>query len=498
MTGAGVITTGIFVLPGIRQRLFKSKTWKVETHTSLVDNAIIDYLPETIPYLIIGGGAASFAAVRSIRSNDPKAKVVVITDEPYTPYMKPPLTKEIWFTPPEIASTLNFRQYDGRDRPLSFEKDEFYFPLNKLMSRETGGVTVLSRQKVYKIDPRKQVVFLENGQSVGYEKCLLATGGQPKTHPVIDAAPQAVKDHVTMYRKASDFLKLLQVVEAASAANDKRTIAIIGGGFLGSELACSLGRRSKGTGLKVVQVLPEHGNLHSVLPEYLSRWVTDKIREESVTVIPETDIIGAKKLSNGRLALTLSSGETLEADHAVVAVGLSPQVDIAQTSGLETHPDLGGFVVNGEMEARSNLWVAGDASCFFDSQLGRRRRVEHHDHAIVTGRLSGENMTGAKKEFQHQSMFWSDLGPEIGFEAVGHIDSSLETVGVFQQKDDSKPDYSRGLVFYLDPKSKRIQGILLWNVFNRIRLARRVIRDLKQHDDLSEVAKLFAIYSSDE
>ena len=66
-------------------------------------------------------------------------------------------------------------------------------------------------------------------------------------------------------------------------------------------------------------------------------------------------------------------------------------------------------MVNAELQARGNIWVAGDASCFYDIKLGRRR-VEHHDHAVVSGRLAGENMTGAGKPNWHQSMFWSDLG----------------------------------------------------------------------------------------
>ena len=73
---------------------------------------------------------------------------------------------------------------------------------------------------------------------------------------------------------------------------------------------------------------------------------------------------------------------------------------------------------------------AGDAACFYDVKLGRRR-VEHHDHAVVSGRLDGENMTGSGKPYWHQSMFWSDLGPEVGYEAIGVDDSDLPTVSVF-------------------------------------------------------------------
>lgn len=78
---------------------------------------------------------------------------------------------------------------------------------------------------------------------------------------------------------------------------------------------------------------------------------------------------------------------------------------------------------------------AGDCACFYDTKLGRRR-IEHHDHAVVSGRLAGENMTGAGKPYLHQSMFWSDLGPDVGYEAIGIVDSQLPTVGVFAKATD--------------------------------------------------------------
>lgn len=113
-----------------------------------------------------------------------------------------------------------------------------------------------------------------------------------------------------------------------------------------------------------------------------------------------------------------------------MAVGVEANTSLAKESNLEIDPEQGGFLVNAELEARSNLWVAGDVACFYDVKLGRRR-IEHHDHAVISGRLAGENMTGARKPYLHQSMLWSDLGPEVGFEAIGIIDSTLETVGVF-------------------------------------------------------------------
>lgn len=191
-----------------------------------------------------------------------------------------------------------------------------------------------------------------------------------------------------------------------------------------------------------------------------------------------------------------------------MAVGLNPNVELAETSSLEVDDALGGYRVNAELEVRSNLWVAGDAACFYDQKLGRRR-VEHHDHAVVSGRLAGENMTGAGKPYWHQSMFWSDLGTEVGFEAIGIIDSSLPTFGVFAKNgvtgettstneafrephEDDK--YKKGVIFY--QRNSTVVGIVLWNLYNNMHIARRVLNDGVQNQDLNEVAKLFALYPS--
>ncbi len=89
-------------------------------------------------------------------------------------------------------------------------------------------------------------------------------------------------------------------------------------------------------------------------------------------------------------------------------------------------------------------------------------------------------------------MFWSDLGPEIGFEAMGKVDSKLKTFGVFANPKEQK--YERGVVFYLEEKSDKVVGILLWNVFNNMSIARRLLKENRKFDDLTDAAKLFDIY----
>ncbi|XP_043996883.1 apoptosis-inducing factor 1, mitochondrial isoform X1 [Gambusia affinis] len=481
-------------------------------------------LPSHAPYLLIGGGTASFAAARSIRARDPGAKVLIVTDEPDLPYMRPPLSKELWFSDdPSVTETLRFKQWNGKERSIYFQPPSFYIDAKELSSAENGGVAVLTGRKVVHMDVRGNKVKLDDDMEISYDKCLIATGGVPRNLQVIERAGEEVMKRTTVFRKIDDFKSLDKV------SRDTQSITIIGGGFLGSELACALGRRSTESGLEVIQMFPEKGNMGKVLPEYLSNWTTEKVKKEGVKVIREA-VVKSVSYKDDKLEIKLKDGRVVRTDHIVAAVGLEPNVDLAKSGGLEVDSDFGGYRVNAELQARSNIWVAGDAACFYDIRLGRRR-VEHHDHAVVSGRLAGENMTGANKPYWHQSMFWSDLGPDVGYEAIGIVDSSLPTVGVFAKataKDtpraateesgtgirsesetedtatsavapaapapvvEHRDEYGKGIIFYL--REKVVVGIILWNVFNRMPIARKIIKDGEEHTDLNEVAKLFNIH----
>ncbi|TSR75237.1 Apoptosis-inducing factor 1, mitochondrial [Bagarius yarrelli] len=399
-------------------------------------------VPAHAAYLLIGGGTASFAAARSIRARDPGARVLIVSEEADLPYMRPPLSKELWFSDdPSVTETLRFKQWNGKER-------------SELDVVENGGVAVLACKKI------------------------------------------------------EDFKALEKV------SRELKSITIIGAHDLG---------------LEVIQLFPEKGNMAKILPEYLSNWTMDKVKKEGAQVLTEA-VVKNVSYKDGKVEIKLKDGRLVKTDHIVAAVGLEPNVELAKSAGLEIDSDFGGFRVNAELQARSNIWVAGDAACFYDIKLGRRR-VEHHDHAVVSGRLAGENMTGASKPYWHQSMFWSDLGPDVGYEAIGIVDSILPTVGVFAKataKDTPKAateqsgtgirseseteavagtlppaaaapasptrqeNYGKGVIFYL--RDKVVVGIVLWNVFNRMPIARKIIKDGEEHADLNEVAKLFNIH----
>ncbi|XP_012350119.1 apoptosis-inducing factor 1, mitochondrial [Apis florea] len=491
--------------------------------------------PSEIPYLLIGGGTATFSAFRSIKSKDPRAKVLVISNEDL-PYMRPPLSKELWRNKDrKMSAQLLFKAWNGTQRSIFYEPPEFYSDVSKLSQSDKGGVAVAKGWKVIKIDVPNKTVMLDDGHEIKYDKCLIATGLSPKNLPLFESMQDEIKDKIITFRRKEDFLDLEEAVYDPKCKN----IVIIGGGFLGSELSSSLARILP-ENKNVYQIFKESFRMEQVLPQYLSEWATKKAISEGVKCIPNS-VVEDYSYKNGKLSLILSDNHIIDADQVVLAVGVEPNVDFAKASHLETDPEIGGFLVNAELEARSNLWVAGDVACFYDIRLGRRR-VQHHDHAVVSGRLAGENMTGARKPYLHQSIFWSELGPEAAYEAIGIVDSSLPTVGVFVKTDsdttkasandtyeaicsnkkklsstekqnpiesnlkendksitlddNSKPkkydDFAKGVIFYL--RDDIVVGILLWNIFNRMSIARQVLTRGTKYDDLNEVAKLFSIH----
>lgn len=496
-------------------------------------------IPKDVPYLLIGGGTAAFSAFRAIKSSDPTAKILIISNEEHFPYMRPPLSKEIWFNDDETAvKNLTFKQWNGSERSLFYEPEDFYINCKQLMDSENGGVAIARGWSIDHIDVTENVAYLENGEAIKYNKCLIATGAKPRLTPVfkVAASDETLKKQIKVYRNVDDFRDIL------CDFNKSKSVAIIGGGFLGSELACAFGRKDKRKSKEIYQIFRETGSMGKILPEYLSFWTTDKVRAEGVNVIPNSEIVSVRS-KDGKVELGLSSGKCLQVDFVVVTAGVEANTQIAEKSDLEVDADLGGFLVNTELQARTDLYVAGDCTCFYDPRLGRRR-IEHHDHAVVSGRLAGENMAGARKPYWHQSMFWSDLGPEVGYEAIGVIDSSLPTVGVFAKateadtpqalvertnenlrstteelpqecdkylsdeqkvklKDSKKlmpnkfagEDYGKGVIFYL--RDDIVVGIVLWNVFNRMSIARQVLKDQKKYEDLNEVAKLFNIHGEE-
>lgn len=247
---------------------------KVLAEKNAEDDKFLPDIPSHVQYLIVGGGTAANSAFKAIRAKDANAKVLVITEEEYKPYMRPPLSKDLWMTEDqELVKDWKFKQHNGKERSVFFLEDEFFVSPKDLNQQTNGGVAVLTGKRVVSINSEKKTVKLNDGWELGYDKCLIATGGKPKTAEAFKKSPEKFQNKVTVFRNVQDFEKLLEV------SKQGKHIAIVGGGFLGSELAFALANASKKWGGKVTQVFPEGGNLQKVLPEYLTKWTTKKIVE---------------------------------------------------------------------------------------------------------------------------------------------------------------------------------------------------------------------------
>lgn len=209
-------------------------------------------IPKDVPYLLIGGGTASFAAFRAIKSHDPKAKIMVLSNEIETPYMRPPLSKELWLADegpngngkPKLknhinsneAESLKFKQWNGIERSLYYEPNDFYIHPSKLLDEPNGGVAIVRGYTVKKVDVEKRTAILTDGTEIKYGECLIATGSTPKTLPVFENASSKIKERISIFKTIDDYGSLKKYVDKS------KSVAIIGGGFLGSELACALAK----------------------------------------------------------------------------------------------------------------------------------------------------------------------------------------------------------------------------------------------------------------
>ena len=368
-------------------------------------------------YLIVGGGMTGDAATKSIREHDADGSITLVGDDPQPPYKRPPLTKGLWS--------------GGEEAKI-------------WCGTADAGVDLHLGRRIAAIDVDARRATDDEGEEYAWEKLLLATGGRPRE---LDGA-----SGVVYFRTLDDYRRVrAQAVEGAQ-------VVVIGGGFIGSELAAAL----TGAGCNVTMVFPEPGIAWRVLPAELSEFVASYYRGRGVEVLS-----GETVASAGPGHVVTGSGRTLKADAIVAGLGIEPNTELASSAGL---PVENGILVDeyGRVGGRDDVFAAGDVTSFPSPALGRRFRVEHEDHAKTHGRVVGANMAGAEIPYDHIPFFYSDMF-DLGYEAVGDVDSRLATIARWDEPG------RKGVVAYVDDTS-RPRGFLLWNTWDKVEAARDLIR----------------------
>jgi NADPH-dependent 2,4-dienoyl-CoA reductase/sulfur reductase-like enzyme len=367
-------------------------------------------------YLVVGGGMAGHAAASAIRELDRDGALAMLAAEPDRPYARPPLSKGLWLGKPE----------------------------EKVWLPDVPGLALHVGRRAVSLDTKAREVRDDQGRVFRYEKLLLATGGEPRRL-------STGGDRVIYFRTLGDYRRLRAVAG--------KGVVVIGGGFIGSELAAALAANGK----EVTMVFPEDAVGGRSWPADLAGSITRHFEEKGVRVLANDTVVDVEARGE-RTAVRTARGHELLADAVVAGLGIRPATALAEAAGIRCED---GILVDERLETSApGVWAAGDVARFPSPPLGGRARVEHEDAALGQGRVAGRNMAGERERTAALPFFYSDLF-DLGYEAVGRLDARLETVASW------KTPFREGVVYYLE--GDRVRGVLLLGIFGQVEAARRLV-----------------------
>ena len=322
--------------------------------------------------LVIGSGPAGLAAARAYREHGGSGPVRMITADVDLPYNRPPLSKD-------------FLRGEIEEDELSLVDADFF---------AEHDIEVHLGRRALAVDPGAHTVFLDGGETLGYDTLVIATGASPTPLTV----PGADAGHVLQLRSLAHARRL-------RAAADTRSAVVIGSGFIGCEAAASLRHRGLAVTLVTQEAQPQQNRLGEEAADRIARWLTD----DGVDLITGAEITGFDVDAHGGVVVRLADHDPVSADIVLVAAGVAPNGELATGIGIGTAQ--GRIVVDATLRTNHpDVFAAGDVAAAHNATAGRQIPVEHWGDAEAMGEIAGTNAAGAEVEWDAVPGFWSEIG----------------------------------------------------------------------------------------
>ena len=381
-------------------------------------------------YLIIGGGIAGTTAAETIRQNDKKNGIMIISDEPYRFYSRIMLSKPAFF--------LGKIPFDK----IWLKKEEWY---------QENNIELLAGRKAIKLDSGNKIVFLDDGEEINYEKLLLAVGGYSRELEI----PGSGKKGVLYLRNLNDAKAIMEAVKTAKKA------VIIGGGFVGFEM-CEMMRMA---GVEVDLIIREKKFWEGVLDEAGSEIVENGLKKNGIKIIRESEVkeITGEEKADGIL---LQNGERIPADIALVSIGIFCPHNWVKDAGIKVGR---GILANEYLETNiQDIWAAGDAAEFIDVITCESGYVGNWANAQLQGKIAALNMIGERRQFKFVS-FCNSSGFGLNIAFIGDFKSG-ENREILSAASVTDNLYRRLII-----KNNKIIGAILINKINEVTPIREMI-----------------------